>query len=111
MFKTLILKSKKEVSIYIADTFAKRFLGYMFQKKPRYDGILIKPCSSIHTFFMRFPIDVLFLGDDMKVIKKIESLQKGKIIMPIKNCRAVLEGKSKMFKDIKEGEKINIMDF
>ena len=25
------------------------------------DGLILRPCRMIHTFFMRFPIDVLFL--------------------------------------------------
>src|SRR5438105_1994876 len=28
---------------------------------PADEGLWLKPCRSIHTFFMRFPIDVLFL--------------------------------------------------
>ena len=32
-------------------------------------GLLIVPCSSIHTFWMRFAIDVLFLSRDGRVRK------------------------------------------
>jgi uncharacterized membrane protein (UPF0127 family) len=31
-------------------------------------GILIDPCPSVHTWFMRFTIDVLFLNDEDKVV-------------------------------------------
>jgi uncharacterized membrane protein (UPF0127 family) len=37
-------------------------------------GLIIKPCSSIHTFFMRFAIDVAFLDKENKIIKIIENL-------------------------------------
>jgi uncharacterized protein len=33
------------------------------------EGILIRPTSSIHTFFMRFPIDAVFLSRDGEVLK------------------------------------------
>jgi uncharacterized membrane protein (UPF0127 family) len=33
------------------------------------EGILLRPASSVHTFFMRFPIDVVFLGRDGDVLK------------------------------------------
>ena len=33
------------------------------------EGLLIDPCSSIHTMFMRFTIDVIFLDDDRRVVK------------------------------------------
>lgn len=33
------------------------------------EGLLIQPAPSIHTFFMRFPIDVVFLAKNGKVMK------------------------------------------
>jgi uncharacterized protein len=35
---------------------------------PRGEGILLRPAGSVHTFFMRFPIDVVFLDDDLRVL-------------------------------------------
>ena len=32
-------------------------------------GLLIDPCSSIHMFFMRFPIDVVYLNKEDVVVK------------------------------------------
>ena len=32
-------------------------------------AMLIAPCSSIHTWFMRFPIDVIFVARDGRVVK------------------------------------------
>ena len=31
-------------------------------------ALIIRPCNSIHTFFMRFPIDVLFLDRQNRVL-------------------------------------------
>ncbi len=36
------------------------------------EGLHIVPCNSIHTFFMRFPIDVLFLDADGVVIRALD---------------------------------------
>ena len=36
---------------------------------PREEGILLRPASSVHTCFMRFPIDVLFLDRDLSVLR------------------------------------------
>jgi uncharacterized membrane protein (UPF0127 family) len=33
------------------------------------EGMLIRPAPSIHTFFMRFPIDAVFLSRDGEVLK------------------------------------------
>jgi hypothetical protein len=35
---------------------------------PRGEGIILRPAGSIHTFFMRFPIDVVFLDRDDRVV-------------------------------------------
>ena len=32
-------------------------------------GMWIVPCESVHTFFMKFPIDLVYLGKDRKVCK------------------------------------------
>jgi uncharacterized membrane protein (UPF0127 family) len=35
----------------------------------RGEGLLLRPTGSVHTFFMRFPIDVVFLSRDGEVLK------------------------------------------
>jgi uncharacterized protein len=35
---------------------------------PPGEGILLRPAGSVHTFFMRFPIDVVFLDRDATVV-------------------------------------------
>ena len=35
---------------------------------PAGEGILLRPAGSVHTFFMRFPIDVVFLDRDATVV-------------------------------------------
>jgi uncharacterized membrane protein (UPF0127 family) len=32
------------------------------------EGLLLKPCGSVHTLFMRFPIDVVFLDRELSVV-------------------------------------------
>jgi uncharacterized membrane protein (UPF0127 family) len=36
---------------------------------PSGEGILLRPAASVHTFFMRFPIDVVFLDHELQVIQ------------------------------------------
>lgn len=79
----------------------------MFRKKPHHKAIMFKPCSSIHTFFMRFDIDVLFLNENMEVIKKLEALKPGKVIMPVKDAKVVIEAEAGSFNLIIQGEPLN----
>ena len=39
------------------------------------EGLLIRPTNSIHTFFMRFPIDVVFLDRSGVVVKLVANLR------------------------------------
>ena len=106
--KTLMFQSETIKDVLLADTFAGRFKGYMFRKKPHYKAIIIEPCNSIHTLFMKFAIDVLFINKNMEIVKKIEGLEPGKIIMPVKGARMVIEGRAGLFKSFEVGSKITI---
>lgn len=39
------------------------------------EALVLAPCASVHTFFMRFPIDVLFLAADGRAVRAIGSLR------------------------------------
>jgi len=38
------------------------------------EGILLRPASSVHTWFMLFPIDVVFLDRDLSVLRVLPQL-------------------------------------
>lgn len=42
---------------------------------PAGEGLLLRPTSSIHTTFMRFPIDVVFLDEELRVLKVVPELR------------------------------------
>ena len=43
------------------------------------EGLLIAPCSSVHTFGMKFSFDLLFLDGESRVIKVISNLKPNRI--------------------------------
>lgn len=64
----------------LADSSKKRRVGLL--KHERLDpgqGLWIAPCEAIHTFGMRFPIDVLFLDRLKKVLKVKHGMARGRI--------------------------------
>ena len=64
----------------IADTSAKRRTGLL--KHTSLDpgeGLWIAPCEGVHTVGMKFPIDVLFLNKNKKVLKVRRSMPKWRI--------------------------------
>nr|WP_019412403.1 DUF192 domain-containing protein [Paenisporosarcina sp. TG20] len=78
--------------INIANNFWTRFKGLQFQKKPLVEeGLLITPCNSIHMFFMRFPIDVVFLYQSNNVVKIVSNINPWRIVPPVKDAHSALE--------------------
>jgi len=54
-------------------------------------GLFIEPCSSIHTCFMRFPIDVLFLDVANRVLAVYPSLPSWRFTRWVRGAHRVLE--------------------
>jgi uncharacterized membrane protein (UPF0127 family) len=60
----------------VADTFATRLRGLLGRASLAPDeGMLFRPAGSIHTFFMRFPIDVVLLDRDGAVVAVFAELR------------------------------------
>lgn len=54
-----------------ADTFLRRLTGLMFRRSMSSGyGLMLYPCSRIHTCFMCFPIDALYLDETYTVLGK-----------------------------------------
>jgi uncharacterized protein len=58
---------------------------------PRGAGLLIRPCRSIHTFGMRFPIDALFLNRDQQVVGLVHALKPQRISPIFVSAYGVIE--------------------
>ena len=54
----------------VADSSAKRRTGLLkHERLEPGEGLWIVPCESVHTFFMKFPIDLVYLDKHRKVKK------------------------------------------
>lgn len=63
-----------------ADNMLTRFLGLMGRGGlPEGEGLHIVPCSSVHMFFMRFPLDIVYLDGAMRVVKAVPDLRPWRI--------------------------------
>lgn len=61
--------------VRVANTIFARMKGLLGRKElPVGKALWIKPCFSVHTFFMRFPIDVIFLNRQNEVVAVIRDL-------------------------------------
>lgn len=75
-----------------AATFLSRFKGLMgVTDFPMGRALHIKPCNSIHTFFMRIPIDVLFLDDALRIVEVSRAMPPWRTSRIYFGARSVLE--------------------
>lgn len=76
----------------IANTILKRLKGLLGRSSlPDQTGMLIYPCNQIHSCFMKFPFDAVFLTRDNRVIYFMEDMKPGKISPLIPKAFSVLE--------------------
>ena len=60
----------------VAETFAERARGLIGRAAPPAGkGLLITRCNCIHTFLMRYPIDVAFLDRRGEVVKTVRNVR------------------------------------
>lgn len=95
----------------LANSFASRLIGLMFSKNfGDRDGILFKPSNSIHTCFCRFPIDVIFLNSDNKIMRIYKSLVPWRFTRIVFSANQVLELPSGTIDtDIKIGDELEVI--
>ena len=76
----------------VADTFAGRFKGLLgVTDFPMGSGLHLVPCSSIHMFFMKIPLDVLFLDRELTVVEALEAFPPWRVSRLYPQARSVLE--------------------
>ena len=55
------------------------------------EGLWIDPCTGIHTFGMRFAIDLLVLDAEGRVLRMVTHLKPWRVTMPVTGGRSVVE--------------------
>jgi len=80
------------VRVEQAVTYWTRLVGLLGRSTmPDGFALLIRSCASVHTWFMRFPIDVVFLDADDRVLRIVPELPPFRMASCPRRARAVLE--------------------
>ena len=75
-----------------AATFLARGRGLMLAPPlPDGSGLIIEPCNSIHMFFMRYPLDVLFVDRAGGVTFMYEGIKPWRVGRLVKGARMAIE--------------------
>ena len=73
---------------------------------PRDTGLLIRPCKSIHMWFMRFPIDVAFLDVELRVLKVCRHLPPWALGCAPRATHCVLETAAGVLDRVQVGDRL-----
>lgn len=114
MMKLVVKKNGNVLAsqVRMATSIRDRMLGLMFSDEiPGGDALWIKPCNSIHTFFMKYPIDILFLDQNLNVVKKMEGLRPWRMTGIYFRSSSVVEMRGGALKGkVSVGEQVEVMD-
>jgi uncharacterized membrane protein (UPF0127 family) len=76
----------------VAETPGTRMVGLLRDTTLAHgDGLWIVPCNSIHSFFMRFDFDAVFLDKDLRVVHLIREMKPWRISKIVFSAHSVLE--------------------
>jgi uncharacterized membrane protein (UPF0127 family) len=86
--------------VIMAGRFFTRLRGLAFQAElPPDTGLLLYPCNAIHTFWMRFPLDLVFLDRNGRVLYCQEAVIPNQILPSVKQGYYVLEAAAGFLKE------------
>jgi len=89
----------------LLERFVERFFGLAGKSREEADmPVILYPCSSIHTFFMRFPIDVYFVSREGRVLEKLRNLPPWRVVLPVEGSSYVIEAPSGDWEVLRKGD-------
>lgn len=78
--------------LMVPRTFVGRGLGLMFRRRLQPGlGMWIAPCSGIHTFFMRFAIDAVFVDRGLNIVRVASDLRPWRVVPLVFGAHGVIE--------------------
>lgn len=106
----LLREGEVLASLEIADRLRPRLKGLIGRNE--LDGaILLRPANQVHTFLMKFPIDVAFCGRDMTVVRTT-SMKPHRIGRPTLKSKCVIEAPAGAFERwrLRPGDKLEVRE-
>jgi uncharacterized membrane protein (UPF0127 family) len=97
----------------VADRFFPRLRGLLGrQRLLSGEGLILLPCKSVHTLGMKFPIDVLFVDGNGRILKIIAEMAPGRVSPVVKGAKCVVELPARQSAETAtlEGDRIVFLD-
>ena len=105
--------SEIAATVLSAESFFARLKGLLGRQSLENNHTLwIKDCRSIHTWFMQFTIDVIFVDEQLVVRKTFENLKPWRMTLPVWKATSVFEFPAGTLKNrpVAVGDQLNVGD-
>ena len=99
-------------NLEIVDSFFGRAKGLLGRKNlPMSQALWFRPGNNIHTFFMKFTIDCIFVNKSSKVEKVFSNVKPFRIIGPVWKSNSFIECSEGFIEkwDIKPGDQLHVV--
>ena len=98
------------LKVKVAKSFFSRLRGLIGKNYlPRGEGLLIAPCSSIHTCFMKFNIDAIFIDKNFVIKKIVLNLKTWRGFAMCLDAWAVVEVAAGVANNLNVGDKLEVV--
>ncbi|MGC2191730.1 MAG: DUF192 domain-containing protein [Candidatus Dormiibacterota bacterium] len=79
--------------VTVARSFGSRLMGLMGRSKLDPDeGLWLVPCNSVHMFFMRTPLDIVYLDRKLRVVRCVPEMREWRVkLLPVRHAHSALE--------------------
>ena len=97
----------------VARTWRQRMVGLLAHRRlPAEEALVFPACTSIHTFGMRFPIDVIVVDREWRVVALRECLAPGRLVLPVRRAWGMVEAACGTLKRVglKMGDRLVVID-
>ena len=95
-------------SVEVATSWRSRARGLLGREQLE-GAIVLRPCRSVHTLGMRFPLDVAYCDADMTVMRVVR-MGRHRLGMPVWRSRTVIEAEAGAFArwNLRPGDRLEI---
>ena len=98
-------------SIRRADRLTSQAVGLMFRRSlAPGDGLWLIPCNGLHTFGMRFPIDVIVLDKGLCVLNIIHALAPFRVLSPVILGHSIVELAAGAAAEVSTGDQLEMVE-
>jgi len=97
--------------LYVADSYFPRLRGLIGHVPLAYGAALcIRPCQQVHTHFMGYPLHVIFLDAEQRVLRVVEHLRPWRVSPWVRQAKSVVEFNAARAVSVSEGDQLRIVE-